>query len=136
MKKKKIILTVIKEADGGFSAIGYAGKNNQDLIAAQGDTWEKLKEMALDAVNLYLKNKDKAPVTINEVNFSFDLPSFFDAYPQMSASALAKQTVLNKSLLSQSASGKKNASDRQVHRILAAVKQLGSGLSHAGVKGI
>ena len=124
MKKNKIILTVIKESDGGFSAIGNIGKNKQDLITTQGDTWDELKEKALNAVNLYLKEKSKSSVTFNELDFSFDLPSFLDAYPQLDAAALAKQADVNAPMLSKNASGKKKAADRQLHRILSAVKQL------------
>ena len=67
MKKNKIILTVIKESDGSFSAIGHVGKNNQDLITTQGDTWYELKETALNAVNMYLKDKGKPTVTFIEL---------------------------------------------------------------------
>ena len=124
MKKNKIILTVIKESDGGFSAIGHLGKNNQDLIVTQSETWDELKEISLGTVNLYLEDKGKTKVSINEIDFSFDLPSFLDTYPQLDASALAKQTGIEKSSLSKKDPGKKKASDRQAHRILAAVKQL------------
>ncbi len=123
MKKNKIILTVIKESDGGFSAIG---QYHQDLIATQGDTWNELKERALDAVNLHLKHKGKTTVSLHEIDFSFDLPSFFDAYPRLDAAALAKQTYAKARLSDQRVSDKKKPSERQVHRILAAVKQLGS----------
>jgi hypothetical protein len=126
VKKNKIILTVIKESDGSFSAIGHMGKNVQDLIAAQGDTWDELKELALEAVNLYLKDNGKTTVSIHEIDFSFDLPSFFDPYPQLDAAALAKNTDVKTRLLNQRVSGKKKASERQVQRILAAVKLLRS----------
>ena len=122
MKRNKIVFTVIKESDGGFSAIGHAGKSHQNLIAAQGDTWEELKEMTLSAVNLHLKDQDKAPVTIDKIDYSFDLPSFFDAYPQVDASVLTNQAGKNKASSSRKASGKKQAPARQLHRILEAVK--------------
>ncbi|WP_224994940.1 hypothetical protein [Cesiribacter sp. SM1] len=124
MKKNKIILTAIKESDGSFSAIGQVGKNNQDLIATQGDTWDELKKSALEAVNTFLKRKDKAPITLNEIDLSFDLPSFLDAYPQLNVSALSNQAGGRKPLVSQPVPGRKQATDRKVLHILAAVKQL------------
>jgi predicted RNA-binding protein Jag len=126
VKKNKIILTVIKESDGGFSAIGHLGQYHQDLIATQGDTWNELKELALEAVNEYLKHKGKITVSIHEIDFSFDLPSFFDAYPKLDAAALAKQTDVKAHFSDRRVSGNKKAKERQVHRILAAVKQLRS----------
>lgn len=128
MKRNKIVFTVIKESDGGFSAIGHAGKRNQHLIAAQGDTWEELKEMALDAVNLYLKRMDIAPVTVDNVDYSFDLPSFFDAYPHIDTTALSNHARRKNAFPSQHAQGIKKTPDRQLHRILEAVKPLGNGL--------
>lgn len=119
------MFTVIKESDGGFSVLGHPGKNNKALIATQGETWEELREKALDAVNTYLKRKGEASVTIDEIDFSFDLPSFFDAYPQLNASTFLNQTGVRKSI----SPGKKQATDRQVNRIVAAVKQLGSEIS-------
>lgn len=124
MKKNKICLTVIKEADGSFSAIGHDGKNKQELIAAQGDTWEELKRIAMETVNAYLNNRGIAPVTAHEIDFGFDLPAFFDAYPQLNPAQLANQKTVSPSPAGKPGAGKRKTADRQVHRIVAAVKQL------------
>lgn len=124
MKKSKILLTVIKESDGGFSVLGHPGKNQKELVSTQADTWEELKESALTAVNGFLKDKGHVPVTMEEISFSFDLPSFLDTYPQLTTSALAEGADTKTARVKQPATGKKKAPDRQLHRILSAVKQL------------
>lgn len=125
MKKGKIVLTVIKESDGSFGLLGQPEKNLHELIATQADSWEALKAKAVESVNAFLKEKDRPPISIKEIDFSFDLPSFLDANPQLTAAALSHQPERNKTLLNQKASSKKKAPNRQTDRILAALKQLG-----------
>jgi hypothetical protein len=126
MKKKKILLVLIKEADGSFSALGHPERDRQELVSAQADSWEELKEKALLAVNAYRNSKGQEPVTHAELEFSFDLPSFFDAYPTISAAALAPQGTSGKGADRKAQSGRKKTTGRQLHRILEAVKELDS----------
>jgi predicted RNase H-like HicB family nuclease len=124
MRKPKIKIKVIKE-DTGYSAYSEVGKN---LIATQGETFEELKDMILDAVNLTFE--DQAFVYIeNELQFEFDLESFFDFYKVINAKALSERIGMNQSLLSQYINGIKKPSASQTKRILNGVQQIGRELS-------
>jgi predicted RNase H-like HicB family nuclease len=124
MRKPKIKVKVIKE-DIGYSAYSEVGKN---LIATQGETFEELKDMILDAVNLTFE--DQAFVYIeNELQFEFDLESFFDFYKVINAKALSERIGMNQSLLSQYINGIKKPSASQTKRILNGVQQIGRELS-------
>ncbi|MBW6535168.1 MAG: helix-turn-helix transcriptional regulator [Mariniphaga sp.] len=124
MRKPKIKVKVIKE-DTGYSAYSVVGKN---LIATQGETFEELKDMILDAVNLTFE--DQAFVYLeNELQFEFDLESFFDFYKVINAKALSERIGMNQSLLSQYIKGIKKPSASQTKRILNGVQQIGKELS-------
>ena len=55
-----IVFEVTREEDGGYSARAVAPDGS---IFTQGDTWEELREMALDAVKCHF-GEDSAPVEI------------------------------------------------------------------------
>ncbi|EMR01341.1 hypothetical protein ADICEAN_03521 [Cesiribacter andamanensis AMV16] len=126
MRKRRIVMAVIKEADGGFGVLGHPGAGTRQLIAAQADSWEEVQERALDAVNHHLQEKGQGPVAAADISYSFDLPSFFDAYPQLPASALVEQGVAAKSQAGKAGVGRKKPADRKLHRIVEAVAQLGT----------
>jgi len=124
MRKPKIKVKVIKE-NTGYSAYSEVGKN---LIATQGETFEELKDMILDAVNLTFE--DQAFVYLeNELQFEFDLESFFDFYKVINAKALSERIGMNQSLLSQYIKGIKKPSASQTKRILNGVQQIGRELT-------
>jgi transcriptional regulator with XRE-family HTH domain len=82
----------------------------------------------LDAVNLTFE--DQAFVYIeNELQFEFDLESFFDFYKVINAKALSERIGMNQSLLSQYINGIKKPSASQTKRILNGVQQIGRELS-------
>lgn len=124
MRKPKIKVKVIKE-NTGYSAYSEVGKN---LIATQGETFEELKDMILDAVILTFE--DQAFVYLeNELQFEFDLESFFDFYKVINAKALSERIGMNQSLLSQYIKGIKKPSASQTKRILNGVQQIGRELT-------
>lgn len=122
--KPKIELTVIKE-DIGYSA---TGKWHDRFIATNGDTWEELKVMALDAVNLTFEDLSYT-YSINEIKFKYDLESFFDFYKVINAKALSERIGMNQSLLAQYIKGIKKPSSSQTKRILQGVQQIGKELT-------
>ena len=61
-------MTILKE-DTGYSA---TGKVNDTLLATQGDTFDELKDMILDAVNLALEDLG-FKYTIDEIHFKYEL---------------------------------------------------------------
>jgi len=124
MKKPKIKMTVVKE-DSGYSA--YAKVANE-FIGTQADNYNHLKAMILDAVNLSFEGKGIL-YTIDEIEFKYDLESFFDFYKVINAKALSERIGMNQSLLAQYIKGIKKPSSSQTKRILQGVQQIGRELS-------
>ncbi len=124
MKKPKIKMTIIKE-DIGYSAHASVGNIS---INTQGETFEELKEMILDAVNLTFEDKGWV-YTTDEIQFEYDLESFFDFYRVINVKALSERIGMNQSLLAQYIKGIKQPSATQVKRILNGVQQIGRELT-------
>ncbi|MBL7112426.1 MAG: helix-turn-helix transcriptional regulator [Bacteroidales bacterium] len=124
MKKPKITMTITKE-DLGYSAHALVGNIS---INTQGDTFDELKEMILEAVNLSFEDKGFT-YTIDEIEFVYDLKSFFAFYRVINAKALSERIGMNQSLLAQYIKGIKKPSPEQTKRILKGVQQIGRELS-------
>lgn len=126
MKKPIITMTVMKE-DVGYSA---STRVKEFCIATQGDTWQELNEMVLEAVNLCFEDHGFI-YTIEEIRFEYDLESFFEFYKVINVKALSDRIGMNQSLLSQYTNGIKKPSAKQVNRILQGVQQIGRELAEA-----
>ena len=124
MKKPKIIMTILKE-DTGYSA---SSKVDEIFIGSQGDTFDELKEMILDAVNLAFEDRGFT-YSIDKIQFKYDLESFFDFYKVINAKALSKRIGMSQSLLAQYTNGIKKPSPNQTKRILQGVQQIGRELA-------
>lgn len=124
MKKPKITIVVIKE-DTGFSAHALV---DDVSINTQGETLEELSEMVLDAVNLSFEDKGYV-FNKEDLNFTYDLESFFEFYKVLNVKALSERIGMNQSLLSQYINGIKKPSITQRKRILKGVQQIGKELS-------
>ncbi len=124
MKKPKIKIKVTKE-DAGYSANTLV---NNNFIATESETFEELKEMILEAVNLSFEDMGFI-YTIDEIQFEYDLGSFFDFYKVINAKALSDRIGMNQSLLAQYIKGSKKPSTNQTKRILRGVQQIGRELS-------
>jgi len=124
MRKPKIKVKIIKE-NTGYSAYSQLGKN---LIATQGETFEELKKMIVEAVNLAFEDKSLV-YKEDDLQFEFELESFFDFYRVINAKALSERIGMNQSLLSQYIKGIKKPSASQTKRILNGVQQIGRELS-------
>ncbi len=124
MKKPKIAITVTKE-DTGYSAHALV-KNN--FIATEAEVFEELQQMTLEAINLAFEVKGFI-YTIDEIQFEYDLASFFDFYKVINAKALSERIGMNQSLLAQYIKGIKRPSATQTKHILQGVQQIGRELS-------
>lgn len=124
MKKPNIKITVVKE-DTGYSANTLV---NGNFIATEVETFEELNTMVLEAVNLAFEEKGFV-YTIEEIQFEYDLESFFDFYKVINAKALSKRIGMNQSLLAQYIKGIKKPSIIQTKRILRGVQQIGRELT-------
>jgi thymidine kinase len=124
MKKPKIKIIVTKE-DTGYSASTLV---NTNFIATEAESFEELKTTILEAVNFSFEEKGFV-YTIDEIQFEYDLESFFDFYKVINAKALSARIGMNQSLLAQYIKGIKKPSIPQRKRILEGVQQIGKELS-------
>ncbi len=124
MRKPGIKIIVTKE-DTGYSANTLV---NGDFITTEAETFEELKQMILEAINFTFEDKGLV-YTIDEIQFEYDLESFFDFYKVINAKALAERIGMNQSLLSQYIKGIKKPSTSQTKRILHGMQQIGRELT-------
>ncbi|TSJ43892.1 helix-turn-helix transcriptional regulator [Mucilaginibacter corticis] len=117
----------VAKTSTGFDA--YYEKNGTIVAITTGETIAELKNNALEAYNLYAEEAAIKLTTMDKISFEFDLPSFFEYYPVISARALSARVGINNSLLSQYVTGVKKPSPKQVQRILTEVKNIGKELS-------
>src|SRR5680860_33240 len=124
MKRPKVKITVIKEGTG-YSANTVVSGN---FIATEAETFEELKANVLEAVNLTFEGLGHT-YSIEEIQFEYDLESFFDFYKVINAKALSERIGMNQSLLAQYIKGIKKPSATQTKRILQGVQQIGRELT-------
>lgn len=122
--KPRIKITVTKE-DTGYSA---STTINNNFIATQADSFEELKINILEALNLAFEDNGFV-YTIAEIQFEYDLESFFSFYKVINAKALSERIGMNQSLLAQYIKGIKKPSAAQTERILKGVQQIGKELT-------
>ncbi len=72
---------------------------------------------------------DSEAYTIDDIQFTYDIASFFDFYKVINAKALSERIGMNQSLLAQYLKGIKKPSTSQLKRILQGVQQIGRELS-------
>ncbi len=126
MKKPEIHVTIVKESLG-YSAFCSVEKYH---MATQGDSFGELKHNILEMANLSFEEQGFS-YTEGDIQFVFDLPSFFSFYRVINAKALSERIGMSQPLLAQYISGIKKPSQKQAKRILAGVHQIGKELSEA-----
>jgi hypothetical protein len=109
----------------GYNAITKVDNN---YIATESESFNELKTMILEALNLAFEEKEIV-YTIDDMKFEYDLESFFDFYKVINAKALSERIGMNQSLLAQYIKGIKKPSPNQTKRILEGVQQIGRELS-------
>jgi hypothetical protein len=124
MRKRKIKVTVLKE-DTGYSAIALIG---DDFVGTEAETFEELKSNMIEAINFAYEELE-IECTLNDIQFEFNLESFFAFYKVINAKALSERIGMNQSLLAQYIKGIKKPSPAQTKRILNGVQQIGRELT-------
>lgn len=120
-------LFVVEKTNTGYSA--YAADFAATPVGTTGKHMKELKKNILDALNEYRAYKSLKSVTEKEVVINLDLHQFFEYYSEINAKAFARRIGMNYTLLSQYIAGAKKPSEKQVHRILGGVKELGKELT-------
>lgn len=124
MKKLKIKTKITKKGTG-YNANISAGKL---VIDTEAQTLEELKANISEAVNFVSEVKDFV-YDEKDLQFEYDLGSFFDLYRVINAKALSERIGMSQSLLAQYIKGIKKPSAAQIRRILQGVHQIGQELS-------
>lgn len=128
MKKPKIKVTIMKE-NVGYSAHTLV---KSSFIATEAESFEELKANVLEAVNLTFEETEMV-YSIDEIQFEYDLASFFAFYKVINAKALSERIGMNQSLLAQYIKGIKKPSAPQTKRILEGVQQIGRELAEVRI---
>ncbi len=115
------IKVIIEKTSDGFSA--YAEKVSLP-VGTIGDSIEEIRKNMIDALNLHQKHHHKSLVKEVDLDFQFDLASFFAYYKVINAKALGERIGMHQSLLAQYISGKKKPSSRQVERIMEGIQDV------------
>ena len=124
--------SIEKQSDGTF--IAYNTSGNKVQLIGTGRTVKEAKEdffNSLDEViQTYKEIGDDVPDFLNEeIDFRFDISSLFEYYPMLNVSALGRYLGINDSLMRQYRKGDTPISDKQLEKIEAGIRRLGSELA-------
>ena len=116
----------VERTSTGYSAYR---EEKDGIIITTGANLGELRKNILEAYNLHLEQHGKKDISAGQVALQFDLPSFFEFYPEINTSALGARIGMHKSLLSEYINGKRTPSEKQVHKIFTGIKELGKELT-------
>jgi predicted RNase H-like HicB family nuclease len=121
-EKIKVIIEKTKD--------GYSAYTEEFPVYTIGHSVDEIKANILEAINLYKEHNNLPFLNKSGFQFNLDLPSFFELYPVINAAALSKKINMNKSLLSQYITGKKQPSEKQAQKIITGIREIGQELSN------
>ena len=86
-----------------------------------------------EALEMTLEESGVLPVSVTniEVDFQYDIPSFFNYFDWINVSAFAKKAGINESKMRAYKSGLAAASEKTMERICSTIKAMGAELSSA-----
>lgn len=132
MNKKKMTIIVEKTKDGNFDC--YPSDETQDYgICGYGATaQEAIADLhsCIDDAKAALEKEGKT-VPNYELEYKYDIGSFFNYFDMFNVAKLARMAGINKSLISQYATGKRHASQLQYDRLKESVKKITTDLAAA-----
>ncbi len=109
--------------DHGLGGYGYsASEAKSDFLKSI----EEAKEMILEEMGTVPKEYEEI-----EVEFRYDLPSFFNYFDWINVSAFAKKAGINESKMRAYKSGIASASEKTMERIFSTIKAIGADLCSA-----
>ena len=124
--------------DGGFDIVLMDLEHH--VIFGDGDTVQEAKEDLLNSIQeviaSYTEEGEPVPEELCnlELEYKYDIASFFNEFKWINISALAKVLGMNKSLLYQYKKGDTYISHEQMKRIEKGVHELGKKLLEFSVK--
>lgn len=137
IRLKMKITAIIERNDNGFYAITspdvvsgcHFGGYGYSVAEAKTDFMEGISE-SLETAKELGKEVSVSPQDI-EVEYRYDLPSFFNFFDFINISAFAKRAGVNESKMRAYKAGVASASEKTLQKILVAVKAMGAELSAA-----
>ncbi len=123
------VTLIIEENKDGF----WAQIQEYEGVFTHGETLEELKKNAKEALQLYFgeTNNDIPEPLIFE--FVFDIREFFELNDYINISKLAERSGINPSLLRQYARGIKYPGEKQILKIQATIREIGSELTKSSL---
>lgn len=133
------IKAVIERNDNNFYAITcddviagcHFGGYGYSVQEAKADFMEGIAE-SLETAREMGKDVSVTPEEI-EVEFRYDIPSFFNYFDWINISAFAKQAGINESKMRAYKSGLATASEKTLSKILATIKTMGAAMTAASL---
>ena len=126
MDLKRHTKFIVEKTTAGYSAYR---EEKYGIVVTTGNNIAELRKNIVEAYNLYAESNGKKQILPDQVSLQFDLPSFFEYYPEINTSALGTRIGMHKSLLSEYINGKRTPSGKQVHKIMIGIKELGKELT-------
>ena len=114
----------VKDNIPGFGISGYGDtvdEAKKDLELSVSEMREAAAEMGRDF-----------PDTL-EIDYTYDVPSFFDGFKCLNISAFARMAGINESKLRAYKSGAASASEKTISRIMETARKIGRELSAASL---
>lgn len=128
---------VIERNDNGYYQISSEEEIGPHGLGGYGYSVAEAKEdffkSIAEAKEMIAEETGVLPVEFEdiEVEFRYDLPSFFNYFDWINVSAFAKKSGINESKMRAYKSGLAFASERTMERICATIKAIGAELSSA-----
>lgn len=104
----------------------YFGGYGNSVVEAKSDFWESIQEQLEIAAESGL---NVPPLSEIEVEYQYDIPSFFNAFDWINVSAFAKMAGINESKMRAYKSGISAASEKTVQKILNTIHEMGVAMS-------
>lgn len=125
-------VSIEKQSDGTYIAYNTTGDKVQ--LIGTGETVREAKDDFFNSIEevkeSYVDLGDKMPSCLSEeVEFRFDISSLFEYYSMLNVSALGRYLGINDSLMRQYRNGSAQISDKQLEKIEAGIRRLGSELA-------
>lgn len=125
-------VSIEKQSDGTYIAYNTTGEKVQ--LIGTGDTVKEAREDFFNSIEevkeSYIELGDEMPACLSEdIDFRFDISSLFEYYSMLNASALGRYLGINDSLMRKYRKGDTAISDKQLEKIEAGIRKLGSELA-------
>jgi transcriptional regulator with XRE-family HTH domain len=118
-KKEKFIVE--------FGPDGFSAKHQSLPIFTAAHSKDELILNILEAANLYFEEEKE--LSRNEIEVCFNFKTFFEEFNYLKSTAIARRAGINNSLITQYVKGIKNPSEKQLNKILTAIKEIGNELA-------